>query len=241
MPVRAGRDGRWWFRHLTGSVAELHARPVPALDGPEAWWCVHHDAAVVVGSGARDEDLDPQAVMRSGLAVVRRRSGGGSVLLVPGEVLWVDLLVPRGDPLWSEDVGAAAAWVGELWAACLSPLLPAGLAAPTVHRGPLIVTPWSRIVCFAGRGAGEVTLGRGGPKLVGVSQRRTREGARFQCAVPLRWDPAPLVGVARLDEVSRAEALAAVGSVAAGVAGLSGMTPAALTTALLDTLIARLP
>jgi hypothetical protein len=43
-------------------------------------------------------------------------------------------------------------------------------------------------VCFAGLAAGEVIVD--GAKVVGISQRRTRAGARFQCSVPLRWDAA---------------------------------------------------
>jgi len=30
---------------------------------------------------------------------------------------------------------------------------------------------------------------------VGISQRRTRGWALFQCAIPLQWDPAALIGV----------------------------------------------
>jgi lipoate-protein ligase A len=49
-------------------------------------------------------------------------------------------------------------------------------------------------VCFAGVGPGEV-LADDGAKLVGISQRRTRNWALFQCAVPLKWDAAPLIAV----------------------------------------------
>ena len=45
-------------------------------------------------------------------------------------------------------------------------------------------TGWCPLVCFAGVGPGEVLAG--GRKLVGISQRRTRAGARFQCAVHVR-------------------------------------------------------
>ena len=44
----------------------------------------------------------------------------------------------------------------------------------------------SPVVCFAGLAAGEVTVG--GAKVVGISQRRTRAGGRFQCSVPLQWN-----------------------------------------------------
>ncbi len=48
-------------------------------------------------------------------------------------------------------------------------------------------------MCFAGVGPGEVLLGR--RKLVGISQRRTRGGARFQCMVHVRWTPDVLVSL----------------------------------------------
>jgi hypothetical protein len=106
------------------------------------------------------------------------------VLLTPGEVLWVDVVVAPSDPLWDADVVRAVDWLGDAWAAAVG-----GVA----HHGPLVSTSWSRLVCFAGLGPGEVTVG--GRKVVGISQRRTRRGARFQCAVLGRWDPDGLVGL----------------------------------------------
>ena len=119
--------------------------------------------------------------------VVRRRSGGGAVLLRPRETLWVDVVVPRDDALWSDDVGRACWWLGDVWAAALG--------TGVVHRGALVASRWSRDVCFAGVGPGEVVAagGGGGGKVVGIAARRTREWALFQCAVPLAWDPAAYV------------------------------------------------
>ena len=126
-------------------------------------------------------------VVSSQVEVVRRRSGGGAVLLEPGTMVWADVFVPRGDELWDDDVGRAFWWLGGAWAAAL---VEVGLPAPAVHRGPLVRTPLAELVCFAGLGAGEVVSD--GRKVVGMAQRRTREGALFQCAVPLAWDPQPL-------------------------------------------------
>ncbi|HET7489084.1 MAG TPA: hypothetical protein VFJ85_14230 [Acidimicrobiales bacterium] len=145
------------------------------------------------------------------LEVARRRSGGGAVLVEPGRVVWADLVVPAGDPLWQADVGRAAWWVGEAWAAALTAL---GISGADVHRGGLVRTTWSPWVCFAGLGPGEVTVT--GRKVVGVSQRRTRDGALFQCAVPLAWDPAPLLDALPIDAGGRRAAAAAlVGAVLA--------------------------
>ena len=67
-----------------------------------------------------------------------------------------------------------------------------------VHDGPMRSTPWSRLVCFDGLGAGEVLLG--GRKLVGISQRRTRDAARLQCCWYSAYDPQRLVAL--LDPVA---------------------------------------
>ncbi|HVF32061.1 MAG TPA: hypothetical protein VM933_03390 [Acidimicrobiales bacterium] len=155
-----------------------------------------------------------------GIERVRRRSGGGAVLLRPGETVWVDVVVPRPDPLWSDDVGRAFWWLGEVWAAALGPD-----PALAVHRGALVSSRWSRHVCFAGVGPGEVVVaggaagggGGGGGKVVGIAARRTRDRALFQCAVPLAWDPAAYVALLGLPP-DAAEQLAAV---AAPVVGLT--------------------
>jgi lipoate-protein ligase A len=100
----------------------------------------------------------------------------------PGEVLWVDVLLPADDPLWEGDVGRSFHWLGQAWVDALAAV---GVEA-SWHNGPMVCTPWCRQVCFAGIGPGEVTVD--GRKVVGLAQRRTRAGALFQCAALLRWD-----------------------------------------------------
>jgi lipoate-protein ligase A len=156
--------------------------------------CAVNEAALVLGSTQPWSD----ARAGSGLAVVRRHSGGGAVLVEPDGVAWVDVFVPAGDPLWSNDVGQAFWWLGDVWAAALGSL---GVDGLSVHRGGLITTQWSRQVCFAGLGAGEVVDGAGA-KVVGMAQRRTRAGALFQCAVPLRWDVERLVAALEIPEAA---------------------------------------
>ena len=55
---------------------------------------------LVLGSAQRDGDVDRHVVNALGVDVVRRRSGGGAVLLIPDEYVWLDLVIPVGDPLW---------------------------------------------------------------------------------------------------------------------------------------------
>jgi hypothetical protein len=138
------------------------------------------------------------------------------VLVEPGNTVWVDVVVPAGDPLWDHDVGRAARWVGRAWQATLADL---GIGATDVHDGPLACGPLGRLVCFGTVGAGEVTIiGKPGGtaavrKVVGISQRRTRAAARFQCAAYTSWDPAALARLLRLDDTAcRVLADAAVGT-----------------------------
>jgi lipoate-protein ligase A len=180
-----GQD--WIVEHHRGSAAELHGLEVPS-DGRRRIWVLEAlRPAVVLGSTQADEAVDRAEAERRGVDVARRRSGGGAVWVAPGDPVWVDLVVPRGDALWRDDVAAAFLPIGRAWVQALERL---GVSGAVVHPGPMLRMEWSDLVCFAGRGPGEVFLG--GAKVVGVSQRRNRGGARFQCAVPRTWDPEPL-------------------------------------------------
>jgi len=212
-PSGAEAAGRWAVHRLLGPAGALHARPWPSPAIPAVWVLAVDRPALVLGSA--QTPLPP-----AGMDVVRRRSGGGAVLVEPDNPLWVDVLVPAGDRLSIDDVGRAFLWLGEAWAAALAA---AGVDGATVHRGPPSRTPLARAVCFAGLGTGEVTVG--GRKVVGISQRRTRAGALFQSAALLRWDPerlAALTGTAPAD----------LAAVAAG----TGLPATALANRLLDQL-----
>ncbi len=142
---------------------------------------------LVLGSTQEPGVVDAETAAGRGVEVRTRRSGGGAVLLRPGKVVWIDTWVPRGDPLWDDDVGRSALWVGRWWAGVLAP-------SPTsVHRGRLLETRWSRLVCFAGVGPGEVVAG--GRKVVGVAQWRGREGALTHSMAYLAVDWVDLVSL----------------------------------------------
>lgn len=174
---------------MVATVGELHARD-PFADGPVAepqvWLCEPTDAAIVLGSRQSPDLLDRTACERAGLAIVRRRSGGGAVLVRAREMVWVDLVLPHG--VAPDDIRGAMRWAGDRWVEALAR---PGL---TVHAGGMVCTPWSDLVCFAGTGPGEVIVG--GRKLVGLSQRRTRHGIRIQgMAHRIEPDVASLFGV----------------------------------------------
>lgn len=178
----------WQLTSARGEARVFHAAD-PAVDpcGLVLRAAVVHSVdrrTLVLGSSQRVGVVDSAVAGALDVEVVHRRSGGGAVLLVPDEFLWLDVVVPAGDPLWSDDVGEAMVWVGQWWCRALARV---GIAGQ-VHRGPLVASPWSQQVCWAGVGAGEV-VAADGAKLVGVSQRRTRTYARLQTMCHLRWRP----------------------------------------------------
>lgn len=218
----------WEVVRLVEPASEFHARPVPEPPGRAVWVCEPTGPALVLGSAQPEFVVDQAACARAGVEVVRRRSGGGAVLVVPGDLLWVDVVVPAGDELWQPDVGRAFHWLGRCWQRALADL---GVAT-TVHTGGLVRARWSDLVCFAGLGPGELRS-TSGAKVLGVSQRRTRGAARFQCALLGRWDPGALTGLLALDAADRALASSELSAVAAG-AGVA-------LDAALDALLRRLP
>lgn len=210
-PGRFSVSGRWNVVHEVGPAGPFHERDWASASSPTAWFLSVTRPALVLGSTQDDGVVDRKRASASGVDVVRRRSGGGAVLVEPGRLVWVDLFVPAGDPLWQVDVGRAFHWVGRLWTEGLATL---GVEARW-HDGPLVETPWSKLVCFAGLGPGEVMAA--GRKVVGISQRRTPAGALFQCAALLAWDPTPLVDLLALSVGERRQALGDLDDVATGL------------------------
>lgn len=212
---------------LRGAAGDVHGRdlPHPAGPGVAVRWIEATGPALVLGSRQRD-GVDAAACARDGVELCRRRSGGGAVWLAPAAHLWVEFLVAPSDPRWDDDVARACGWVGDAWATALAEeglVRGGGLG---VHRGPL---ERDAGVCFAAMGPGEVSLE--GAKLVGIAQRRTREGARFQCVVHARWDAAPYARYA--------PGLGAVPGAVATIPALADTDAAAALVARLEEVVAR--
>lgn len=220
----------WTVERWHGPVSDLLAAAEPPAAATRlARIHTVTQPALVLGSTQRLETVDESRAAAAGAEVLRRRSGGGAVLLRPGGQVWVDFFIPASDPLWNDDVAHAVQWVGELWSAVIEPVV----AEPiSVHSGRLAADRWGRLVCFAGRGPGEVLVD--GLKVVGVSQRRSRRRARIQTTARLRraasrqaagrdLDELELLDVAPADRVAgRAVMATRCGSVPATAAGLTG-------------------
>jgi lipoate-protein ligase A len=185
-----GRDGIGLTKTLThwaGRATALHHRPIDASHRATALHAVR--PAIVLGRAQKVDDAFEGRAAALGFETTRRVSGGSAVVVGPGECAWVDVVVARDAPGWNDDIGKAGCWMGDQWVAALGAV---GVDGLKVHRTGMERRPGYDAVCFAGVGSGEV-LTADGAKLVGISQRRTRGWALFQCAIPLRWDPAALI------------------------------------------------
>ena len=178
----------WIVKKSQGSVSDRHLT-LPSFDARQI--IVHEidKPTMVFGTAQRNAHLEEDIKCD----YVYRKSGGGAVFLEPAQVLWVDFVIPRGDILWSNDIRYSSLWLGKLWVRALKGI---GLSA-MVHEGEIQKNELSSLVCFAGLATGEVTLS--GKKVVGISQRRTREGAWFQCAALFSWPVKAIVDLLHLE------------------------------------------
>lgn len=218
----------WTVERVRGSARALHQTRLPAEPDRRVTLIDAEAAALVLGSTQRHDVVDTDACRRHGVEVVQRRSGGGAVLVGPGQVLWVDVVVPRDDALWTDDVSHSSRWLGDAWSAALAAVGAVGATGAVTYTGAMMCRPWSTAVCFAGLAPGEVTVGA--RKAVGIAQRRSREGARFQCAVPLAWRPELMADLLGLGHRATA-----------ALADIVHVVPSASAPALFEALVAHLP
>ncbi len=228
------RRAAWLVEERSGTASALHA-PWPApghQDHRLLSRCEASAPALVLGSAQPHTIVAAGGDSASDLEVTRRGSGGGAVLLLPGRQLWLDAWVPRNDPLWDDDVVRSSWWFGDVWAAALESL---GVTDVHVHHGRAIPGEWSDRVCFAGTGPGEVQVA--GRKVVGLSQRRTRAGARLSALALSVWDADALLELLELTPDERGRAAPVVAEAAVG---LESVVPSVPPSELLDLLGTRL-
>ena len=170
-----------WLRHdWVGTASDFHSKDLPVERA--LWLCSAEKPALILGSTQDESDVRVDVAVGSGIEIVRRRSGGGVVYVAPDESVWMDITISRKDPLWQDDVSASMLWLGDAFVQALQPWVHAETFRGTFHNGDV-----GRAVCFASAAPGEVFVGDN--KLVGISQRRNREGARFQCVLYRQWNP----------------------------------------------------
>lgn len=151
--------------------------------------------ALILGSSQRiNLPLDTYGESQ-GILIMNRRSGGGAVLVTPDDPIWLDVWIPRDDPLWDFDIVRAAHWIGTWWVRVLEEL---GVRKLFVYRTRPTKSFLADAICFAGLGPGEVTVAN--RKLTGVAQWRCHDGSLFHCALYKRWDALSLYPLINLSD-----------------------------------------
>lgn len=171
-------------------------------------WYEFDPAALLLGSAQRLGEVDGAASAAAGVAVHKRRSGGGVVR--SDGLLLLDLGLPPSDPLYTNNLTESYRWLGEVWVAALESL---GLAARMVtieeaRADTQALDPLLKKVCFGGLSPYEVLVG--GRKVVGLAQVRRRGGALYQAGIYLDWLPvrsAELLAVTDVERVGLAAQL----------------------------------
>ncbi len=211
-------------RQFTGSVAELHAIPMPTQgDAAELWVMRPTAPAVAMGSSQRSDQFDLDRLRTDGVRLASRRSGGGAVFIDPSVTVWIDVVAPKSSPLYSAELTENFLLVGRSWQTALASL---GVATELcVESGGRSAE--SSLACWAGLGWGELTVGDA--KIVGLSQRRTRWGSRVQAMAVLDGSSARVADYLIASDVVRADLSAALATAALDVRS------SALETAVLDT------
>jgi lipoate-protein ligase A len=204
---------------------QLLARAEAVLAGlrpgaaPTLGWSRVAPDALVLGRAAGSPPVDWDACAAAGVEVVRRSSGGGPVLW-DGDLLALDVWVPRGHRLAPVDVVQAYRWLGAAVAEGLSDLgVPARLvsigearrAAPPESAADAAAAA----ACFGSLSPFEVVAD--GRKVAGLAQVRRRTGALFQAGVPLRFAAGRLAGLLDTRGAEPADVAAALERRAAGL------------------------
>lgn len=154
---------------LVREVDDLYDYSVLRRVEEAAMFVARASRPTLVLGGSQSSDVVDAAKIGS-TSLRRRRGGGGLVLLRPDD-LWIDWWIPQHDARWSKDVHVSSIQAGTWWASVLRDVTSGTV---TVHERGLEGEQAFRVVCFAGRGPGEVFVDD--RKAVGLTQWRVREG-----------------------------------------------------------------
>lgn len=208
----------WTIEYVNGNAQDLIQQSLEIPSSRVVRICKVQRPSVILGSTQKTLDLQPCAYGFD-IDIVTRRSGGGAVWVCPDNYVWIDIFLPRGDLLISNEISTSFFWLGTVLVQVLTKV---GLKQVQMHKGRFVKTPWSSAICFSSKSPGEIFLGD--KKVVGISQRRTREGVLFQVGIPLHLH---LVELAKLFFAS-SEAEIAAAEISRASLELDGLATSAL-------------
>ncbi|MEC7175217.1 MAG: hypothetical protein VXW34_06410, partial [Actinomycetota bacterium] len=137
----------------TATAEELHAVTPIRRDGVRLVRCIPESMALVLGSRQSEHLIDLRRAAQRNIEVIRRRSGGGIVLVDPHRSLWIDIEIGADDSRYVAEPLGMMAQVGRWWLAALISL---DCAFPGIWQfvGQTGSDSDGELVCFAGRSHG---------------------------------------------------------------------------------------
>ncbi len=194
---------------------------------PTVWWHATEHPTLILGPGQTLQDVEEWAVGPEVLVV--KRQAGGTAVLASADMLGLDVFLPAGHPLITQDVVETYRWLGMVWRDTMHSLgAPSHLVSIREARqaAPSADAP-IRLACFGTLSPYEVTSGE--RKLVGLAQIRRRGGVLLQSALHLHFDPTGLAGVLSADCSS--QLAAGLSAAAVGLDEAAGTTVEATAVA----------
>ena len=178
----------WAIETKYSETALAHEANLDEWREPTIWVIEPKDSCLVLGKSQRGKDfLNLSYLEEQNINLTVRQSGGGAVLVSPEDMLWVDIFVPKESRFWLADIAKASIWIGGIWRDALKRLdIECSLFHENFSRSEA-----SDLICFIGRAPGELFIDN--RKILGISQRRSKHGTRFQCALIINWQPEHMV------------------------------------------------
>ncbi len=202
------------------------------LTGPlkttSLYWYEAAHPALILGAAQNPAILDLEASHSAGYSVYKRTSGGAVVLAGPG-FLSLDVALPPGSALASNDVTQAYKWFGQCWVDALARLdIPARLVTPQEARQSRLDLETAseaeklvKLVCFGTLSSYEVTS-EDGRKLVGLAQVKRRGASLLQAGLHRQWSGPEFAQILDLSGSHRAELVAYLQERAVGLEEVAG-------------------
>ena len=183
-PRPANQLSSWIIETKYSETALAHEANLDEWREPTIWIIEPKDSCLVLGKSQRGRDfLNLSYLEEQNINLAVRQSGGGAVLVAPEDMLWVDIFVPKESKFWIADIAKASIWIGGIWHDALKRLdIECSLFDENFSRSEAY-----DLICFIGRAPGELFINT--RKILGISQRRSKFGTRFQCALIINWKP----------------------------------------------------
>ena len=184
----ANKLNTWTIETKYSETALAHEANLGEWRKPTVWVIEPKDSCLVLGKSQRGRDfLNSSYLEEQNINLTVRQSGGGSVLVSPDDMLWVDIFIPKESKFWIADIAKASIWIGRIWHDALERLgIECSLFDESFSRSEA-----SDLICFIGRAPGELFIDN--RKILGISQRRSKFGTRFQCALIINWKPEHMI------------------------------------------------